>query len=197
MTKKNAKKTSVSVNVNVENINVDELLNAVQTAQKQNSIWAEFGPEPAVVAILGVALQQKVYKEETDIVVHMKIVFDNEQEKIRITTIRAFYRKDPETGKNVPRGVAFRNAIALISKAGTKIQRIYNTNENPNLSTFKWTELDEPLVVSIETRESKGRFWPNNVTKYNPINVNVKDIVSECGGVAEYGGVAECEGDAA
>lgn len=179
---KGTKKMNVNVNVNVEDINVDTLMKAVKTAQKKNSIWAEFGPDTAKVAILGIALQQKIYREENDVVLHMKIVFNDEQEKVRITTIRAFYRKDQETGENLPNNIAFRNAIQLVTNVGTKISKIHDVTENPNLSTFGWDELTKPMIVLIETRESNGRFWPNNVIKYEPTNINVNDIVASCKG---------------
>ena len=94
MSKKNTKTIATVKNVTTTEISVDELMENTKIAQKQNSIWAEFGPEPAIVAITGVALQQKAYRDETDIALHMKVVFEDEQDRIRITTIRAFYRKN-------------------------------------------------------------------------------------------------------
>lgn len=183
MSKKNTKTVATVKNVTTNEISVDELMENTKIAQKQNSIWAEFGPEPAIVAITGVALQQKAYRDETDIALHLKVVFEDDQDRIRITTIRAFYRKNEKTGQTMPMSVAFRNAISIVTETGIKIQKIHSGNENPNLSTFNgWTELPNPVIVSIETRESNKRFWPNNVTKYNPIQVNVADIVASCGG---------------
>jgi len=177
---------NVNVSVSVNDITVNSMLKSVETAQKQSSIWAEFSPEPAIVAVIGVALQRKAYATETDIALHLKLVFENDKDKVRITTIRAFYKKDTKTGEMLPKGVAFRNAFNIVKSTGIKIKKIHNASESPNLSTFDgWTDLQEPVVVCIETRETNNRYWPNNVTKYVPMKMDVEDIIADCGGDAQ------------
>jgi hypothetical protein len=181
---KNAKKNTVNVSVNVETTNFDltdfdGVLNSVETAQKQNSLYAEFGPEPTIVAITGVALQHRIYGGVPDMAIHLKIVFQNEPDKVRISTIRGFYQKD-ENGRMLPKGIAYQETIKLVAGAGVKISKIHGVEENPNLGKFGgWTGISEPLVVVIATRESNGRFWPNRISKYAPIKSDVTDLIAD------------------
>lgn len=184
MGKKVAQKTNtVNVSVNVETTdfnltNFDGILESVETAQKANSLYAEFGPEPAIVAITGVALQHRVYSGVPDMAIHLKIVFQNEPDKVRISTIRGFYQKD-ENGRMLPKGIAYQEAIKLVAGAGAKITKIHGVEENPNLGKFAgWTGINE-LVVVIATRESKGRFWPNRLSKYAPIKADVSNLIAD------------------
>lgn len=178
MAKKTGKKLNVNVEVEMDNINnIDDIMNSVETAQRENSIWAEFSKETAIASMLGAAIQHKMYKTGADIAIHLKLVFANDQEKVRIATIRGFFKKNPETGKLDQKGIAFRNAIQLIANQGVKINKIHAIEDNPNLSTFDgWTELPEALVVSITTREFAGRFWPNTIKLYNPIQMNANEL---------------------
>jgi len=178
MVKKNVKK--LNVNVEMEMDDIDTIMSSVENAQRENSIWAEFSKETAIVSMLGAAIQHKMYKTGADIAIHLKLVFANEQEKIRIATIRGFFKKNPETGKLDQKGIAFRNAIQLIANTGIKINKIHAVEENPNLSSFDgWTELETPIVVSISTREFAGRFWPNTIKLYDPIKMNANEIFEQ------------------
>jgi hypothetical protein len=181
----NVNNSTVNV-VNVESsafgiVDFDGILESVKNAQKANSLYAEFNENPAVLAITGAALQMRNYSNGTvkDYVIHLKVVFKDAPENVRIMTLRGFYKKN-DSGAMLPQGLAYQEAIELVKKAGVVITKIHNIDENPNLKSFGgWSGLAEPLVVVVTTRESNGRFWPNRISKYEKIETNAVDLIAD------------------
>ena len=180
---------NVNVNVKMESFNdldFDGILQTVETAQKENGIYAQFGPEPAVLAVTGAAFQQRIYKGATDMVLHLKVVFRDAPNMVKIMTLRGFYQKD-ESGRLITKGVAYQEAVKLLKAAGVKMSKIHNVDENPNLKEFAgWAGVNEPIVIVVTTRETGGRFWPNRISKYVKIEVSAEDLIADVMSMPEH-----------
>jgi hypothetical protein len=163
--KSTTKKTQVTINV------LETEYNGAEENQKLHSIFMEFGKDNEIIAITGVTMQQRQYKEETDLVLNLRVVPQTNQDVTKVMNIRAFKRFDEKLGKEVAKSVAFKEATKLLLDAGVKITSIGGMEDRPNLKDYRWVSLGEPVVVVITPREVNGRFYPNRFHKYTPITI--------------------------
>jgi hypothetical protein len=162
---KTTKKTQVTVNV------LETEYNGAEENQKLHSIFLELGKEPTTVAITGATISQRQYKDETDLVLNLRVVPKDNQDIQKIMNLRSFKRFDDKLGKEVAKSIAFKEATKLLLDAGVKITSIGGMEDRPNLKDYKWTSLEDPLIVVVTPREANGRFYPNRMHKYTPIQV--------------------------
>lgn len=172
----NTTTTTVEVKVVTNNLLENSMNDGIQS-QRANSIFMELSNHPEIVAITGLSMWQQIFgqgeKATTDIVLGLRVVPSNDQEKTRIVQLRAFLKMDETLGKLVPKSLAYTEAAKICVATGAQIKEMGAIGTRPNLKDFKWVAIDEnkiPVVV-ITPRESNGRCYPNRVTVYKPVEV--------------------------
>lgn len=166
-----ARKTTAKATMTVETETVAkndllrEEMEQMAPEMKKKSIFIEWDREPIQAAWTGFAVGMKLFSDDEDKVIYMKILPVGE-ENAKIATIRAF-RKPNDKGQLVATNYAYRDANKLLIEAGAVANKLHDIGETPNLKTFEWIALNN-LVITVRTREWEGRYNPQSIRKYVP-----------------------------
>jgi len=163
-TKKVTKTVETVENTSTVNILDQEMTNA-KNDMKRFGIYLNLDAEPKIVAVIAFAMRAATMgtgDQGPTMVLDLKVVEMNEDDHPRIASIPRFS------------SIAFNSIAALIKEAGgvVRADQVGKDGIKPNLKDYQWIALAKPFAVTIETRESKGRFYANKFTKYvTPVQV--------------------------
>jgi hypothetical protein len=159
-TGKNVKTVKTVENTSTVNI-LDQEMNNAKADMQRFGIYLNLDASPKIVAVIAFAMRAKTMKNSQQgptMMIDLKTVEVNEDNHPRITSVPRFS------------SIAFNSIAALIKEAGGVVtaNQVGKDGVEPNLKDYAWIALAKPFAVIIETRESKGRFYAKEFTKYVP-----------------------------